>query len=122
MIGPRQLQLLRMLEPGQGVTAADLHKSIIRSQGADGPSYSTVLSVLRNLAKRRPDVLRSEKLNYQLVFTIQVPFQRLLEEEFTNYVAGLNWTGSSLALLSAVSRLPRLPSGVRAALDKEIKK
>jgi len=121
MIGPLQQRLLRMMEFGQGVTAADLHKTLIRDMGDKSPSYSTVLSVLRNLAKRRPDLLASEKVKQQLVFTMQVPLVRVLENEFHQLVGGLNWTGSSPAFLLAVSRLPRLPVGVQAAIDKEIK-
>ncbi|MFA6132577.1 MAG: hypothetical protein WC869_01020 [Phycisphaerae bacterium] len=120
MIGPLQQRLLRMMEFGKGVTAADLHKTLIRDMGDKSPSYSTVLSVLRNLAKRRPDLLVSEKIKQQLVFTMQVPLVRVLENELHQFVGGLNWTGSSTAFLQAVSRMPRLPAGIQAAISKEI--
>jgi hypothetical protein len=107
MIGPLQLRLLRMMEFGKGVTAADLHKTLIRDQGDQCPSYSTVLSVLRNLAKRRPELLASEKVKQQLVFTMKISLERILEAELHTFLGSLGWNGTSPALLAAVSRFPR---------------
>lgn len=120
MIGPLQQRLLRMMEFNVGTTAAELHKTLIQTHGAEAPSYSTVLSVLRNLTKRRPDLIASEKVKQQLVFTVKVPLVRILEDELHAFVGGLNWTGSSPAFLSAISRFPRLPTGVQTAIDKEL--
>lgn len=120
MIGPLQQRLLKMMEHGVGITAAKLHKALIRDFGDRGPSYSTVLSVLRNLAKRRSDLLVSVKAKQQLVFTLQLPIEKVFEDELGSFVSGLNWTGSSTAFLRAVSRLPRLPTGVQAAITKEL--
>lgn len=120
MIGPLQQRLLKMMEHGVGITAAELHKALIRDFGDKGPSYSTVLSVLRNLAKRRSDLLVSVKAKQQLVFTLQLPMEKVFEDELGSFVSGLNWSGSSAAFLRAVSRLPRLPLGIQAAITKEL--
>lgn len=122
MIGPLQQDLLRMMEYGQSATAADLHKALIRRDGEKAQSYSTVLSVLRNLVRRRPDVLTSEKIKHQLVFTLQLPHAQVSESEFRQHLDSLNWTGSSPAFLLAVSRLPRMPAGIQAAIVKEMEK
>lgn len=120
MIGPLQQRLLKMMETSSGTTAAELHKALIRDFGDKGPSYSTVLSVLRNLSRRRPDLLGSVKAKQQLVFTLQIPIEKVFEDELNSFVSGLNWNGSSAAFLRAVSRLPRIPSAIQAAITKEL--
>jgi len=107
MIGPLQLKLLCMMQTGQGVTAADLHRVLIRSAGEKAPSYSTVLSVLRNLSRRSPGVLLSTKVHNQLVFTLQITREELFKNELREFVRSIGWAGTPEEWIAAY----RLPKG-----------
>ncbi len=120
MVGPLQNRLLRMMEHGRGTTAAELHKALIEQDGVKSKSYSTVLSVLRNLAKRRPDLLGSEKVKQQLVFTLKIPVQVIYAGEFATFINGMGWDGKSTAFLRATAEMPNISSTLRMALRQEI--
>lgn len=120
MIGPLQQRLLQMMETCVGTTAASLHKALIRDFGDKGPSYSTVLSVLRNLARRRPDLLVSTKVKQQLRFTLQMPIQRVHNLEYMSYVRGVGWEGNSPGYLEAISCTPKLPTAIHKAIQAEL--
>jgi len=120
MIGPLQGELLRLMEHGRGTTASELHKTLIRRHGDASKSYSTVLSVLRNLAKRRPDLLASKKEKQQLVFTLRLPLEAVHMAEFSSFIDSLGWDGKSTAFLRAVSRMPSLSVSLQAVLAHEL--
>jgi hypothetical protein len=120
MIGPLQGDLLRLMETGRGTTASELHKALIRKFGEKSKSYSTVLSVLRNLAKRRPDLLSSEKVKQQLVFTLRIPLNVVHAAEFSAFVNSMGWDGKSLGFLRAVSTMPSISTAMQAAITKEL--